>query len=284
ASLGMAAAVANYDTYLRSEYSWMLGRFIVPVARLGEFEDALGQMPAKKTESSWSVSALPSAELASELARIREFNDRFAASTSPKKVRIESIEVRIASAEEIDRLTRLIPAGFETYFEILSTGGAASSEMRDCIAAVASSGRRAKIRTGGETPDKFPAPEHIAEFIRLCAASDVAFKATAGLHHPGRSLHRLTYQADSPSGIMHGFLNVFLAASFVRSGMDTRLAVELLNEQSASSFHFDSEGVLWREHRLGLDDICAARRNFAISFGSCSFTEPVEDLRTLDVL
>ena len=120
--------------------------------------------------------------------------------------------------------------------------------------------------------------------MRLCAASNVAFKATAGLHHPVRSGHRLTYQADSPSAIMHGFLNVFLAAAFLRAGMDAPLAIELLNEQSAAAFHFDSEGVLWREHRLGPADISTARRDFAISFGSCSFTEPVEDLRTLGLL
>ena len=155
--------------------------------------------------------------------------------------------------------------------------------MRDCIMAVARCGR-AKIRTGGETADKFPASEIVVEFIRLCAASSVAFKATAGLHHPVRSLHRLTYQADSASTTMHGFLNVFLGAAFLRVGMDPRLAVELLNEQSASAFHFDPDGLLWREHRLGLDDISAARRGFAVSFGSCSFTEPVDDLRVLGLL
>jgi hypothetical protein len=112
----------------------------------------------------------------------------------------------------------------------------------------------------------------------------VPFKATAGLHHPVRSVHRLTYQPDSPSATMHGFLNVFLAAAFLRVGMDLQLAVELMNEQLASAFHFDSDGLLWREHRLGLDDISAARRDFAISFGSCSFTEPVDDLRMLGLL
>ena len=47
ASLAMAAAVANYDAYLRGEYSWILGRFIVPVARLEEFEKALADLPAR---------------------------------------------------------------------------------------------------------------------------------------------------------------------------------------------------------------------------------------------
>jgi hypothetical protein len=284
ASLGMATAVANYDAYLCSEHSWLLGRFIVPVARLGEFEETLGQLPAGKIESSWSVSALPSADLAADLTRIREFNDRLASSPSARRVSIDSIEIKIVSAEEIDRLAELIPTALETYFEIPWANGGASSEMRDAIATVARRRRLAKIRTGGETPDKFPAPERIVEFMRLCATSDVPFKATAGLHHPVRSVHRLTYHTDSPSGIMHGFLNVFVAAAFLCAGMDALLAIELLSEQSAAAFHFDSEGVHWREHRLGLDDISTTRRNFAISFGSCSFTEPIDDLRALGLL
>ncbi len=110
------------------------------------------------------------------------------------------------------------------------------------------------------------------------------FKATAGLHHPLRSLRRLTYQPDSPSGVMHGFLNVFLAAALVRAGMETGLALELLKEQAVEAFQFGSDEIIWRGHRLGARDVSLARRDFAISFGSCSFTEPIEDLRILHLL
>jgi hypothetical protein len=289
ASLGMTAAVANYDAYLRGEYSWMLGRFIVPVARLEEFEKALVDLPAAGLESgsasscssssSWGLSVLPGADVSADVSRIRAFNERFAVGCIAREVGVESIEIKIASVAEIERVSALIPGGIETYFEIPLTAAAG-----DCVAAAADCGRRAKIRTGGETADKFPAAASVVEFMRLCAASGVAFKATAGLHHPIRSAHRLTYEADSPTGMMHGFLNVFLAAAFLRAGMDAGLAVELLNEQSAAAFQFDSKSVVWRENRLGLDDILASRRTFAISFGSCSFTEPVDDLRALGLL
>jgi len=124
----------------------------------------------------------------------------------------------------------------------------------------------------------------VIEFIRLCADRDVAFKATAGLHHPLRSVHRFTYEPESPSGVMHGFINVFLAAAFLRAGMDRKLAVEVLEERSSQAFHFDADGIGWRQHRLSRNEIAAARRNFAISFGSCSFTEPIDDLRSLHLL
>jgi hypothetical protein len=122
------------------------------------------------------------------------------------------------------------------------------------------------------------------EFIRLCAAANVPFKATAGLHHPLRSEHRFTYQPDSPSGTMHGFINLFLAAAFLRAGMESELAVQLLREQTAQAFHFDADEISWREHRLSQQEIAAARQSFSVSFGSCSFSEPVDDLRSLHLL
>jgi hypothetical protein len=281
AALSMEAAVANYDAYTRSEHAWMLGRFIVPVARLAEFEAAISGLrnADAKQDLHWGLSVLPGADVAADISRIRDFNDRFARSHLPTTIAAESVEVKITDAEEIDRLLKIIPTELDTYFEI-----PLAVNVAKCITAIAGGRRRAKIRTGGETADKFPAPESIVEFMRLCAVSGVPFKATAGLHHPVRSSHRLTYQPDSPSGMMHGFLNVFLAAAYVRAGMDATLAAELLNEQSGAAFHFDSDGVAWRGHQLRIDEISAARRNFAISFGSCSFTEPVEDLRALGLL
>jgi hypothetical protein len=124
----------------------------------------------------------------------------------------------------------------------------------------------------------------VIEFVRLCANAKVPFKATAGLHHPIRSVRRFTYQANSPSGMMHGFLNLFLAAAFLKAGMETRLATELLEEQSAAALQFDSVEVEWRAHRLHWQQISAARQDFCVSFGSCSFSEPVDDLRSLGLL
>jgi hypothetical protein len=280
ASLAMARAVADYDTYSRSEWKWMLGRFIVPVARLGEFKEVRAQLPTLTPLTGiteWRLAVLLGSDVAADVTRIREFNAGTTNSGSGRAV-VEAVEVKAAGAEEIKRLSGIIPADLATYFEVPLISDA------ECIAAVAGSGRRAKIRTGGETADTFPAAENVIEFIRLCVQASVPFKATAGLHHPLRSVHRFTYQAESPSGIMHGFINVFLAAAFLRAGMETDLAVQLLEEQSAHAFHFDSGGVGWREHRLSRDEIADARRSFAISFGSCSFTEPVDDLRTLHLL
>jgi hypothetical protein len=281
ASLDMTASVVNYDAYSRSEWNWILGRLIVPVARLGEFEESLASLPAPApggAGAKWRLSVLLGPDPVADVTRIREFDARIARRDSGRKVVVESQELKAASAHEVTRLSAIIPAEIAAYFEFPLSAGA------ECIAAVSECRRRAKIRTGGETADKFPAPERVVEFIRSCAAANVPFKATAGLHHPLRSVHRLTYQPDSPSGIMHGFLNVFLAATFLRAGMETAPAVQLLEEQSPQAFQFDSEGIGWRQHRASRDEIAATRQSFAVSFGSCSFTEPIDDLRSLHLL
>src|SRR5262245_27937410 len=72
----------------------------------------------------------------------------------------------------------------------------------------------AKIRTGGLKPDAIPAIADVAAFIVACADRRLPFKATAGLHHPVRAPYPLTYESNAPRAVMHGFLNVFLAAAF----------------------------------------------------------------------
>jgi len=141
-----------------------------------------------------------------------------------------------------------------------------------------------KVRTGGLTPEAIPSADEIADFLCDAAARRLPFKATAGLHHPLRSLRPLTYAQDSPQAMMHGFLNVFLAAAFAWHGTKRGVILEILNETEAGAFEFGEKAIVWGGHRLSTQQISEARRDFAHSFGSCSFEEPVTDLRELDLL
>ena len=200
ASLSFEEAVRNYEAYSRGEYAWMLGRFVVPLARAHE------------------VTHLPLSVLGD----------------GPFEI-IETKEI-------------VEPSGRTVYVE-----GVAISEL-------AKRGLRAKIRTGGVTADAFPSVETIAAFIRECRDLHVPFKATAGLHHPLRS------------NTMHGFINVFMAAAIPDR------AEEVLLEHE---FSFDDDGATWRDVRVSTDGIAKMRKTFAISFGSCSFEEPIADLKEL---
>jgi len=140
----------------------------------------------------------------------------------------------------------------------------------------------AKIRTGGLTPDAIPSSEDIADFLTQAAARRLPFKATAGLHHPLRSHRALTYAADSPRAPMHGFINVFAAAAFAWHGTERSTLIEILDDRHG--FEFDGDTLRWDMHQLSTEQITAARRDFAHSFGSCSFEEPLADLREIGLL
>ena len=155
-------------------------------------------------------------------------------------------------------------------------GASAFVEITDLaqLDEIAANKQRAKIRTGGVTPDAFPAINNVAGFLRACKAKGIAFKATAGLHHPLRCVKPLTYEPNAPTGTMHGFINVFLAAALLDHAED------ILAEIDPSAFAFDDEGASWCGHRVTTEEIVNMRRDFA-SFGSCSFEEPISDLKEL---
>ncbi len=130
------------------------------------------------------------------------------------------------------------------------------------------------------SPDARP----LAHFVASCASLGVPFKATAGLHHPVRAEHALTYEKGAPRGTMHGFLNVFSAAAFARKGMPEGEIETVLKETDASAFRLDEEGLALGDRRASSDELVRARQRFATSFGSCSFKEPVADLKSLGVI
>jgi hypothetical protein len=277
ATLEMSTATRKYAEYREGEYRWALGRFVLPVARLDEFEKAVeGILPsgAQEIGDFWRLSALGGGDFSSDLNRIAEFNQKRAGAAV-----IDTIEVKAGRAGDIENAMSLTPANLIPYFEIPIGGDPA-----ELIKSVAETEARAKVRAGGVTADAFPSSFDLARFIKICAEEDVPFKATAGLHHPLRSVNRLTYAPDSVSAMMHGFLNVFLAAAFAQSGMDVNRLVELLEEKSPKAFQFDSGGVTWRDEMIVRGQLRNSRNLLAIAFGSCSFEEPIEDLKKIGLL
>ncbi len=148
----------------------------------------------------------------------------------------------------------------------------------DKLEAVKAAGNFAKIRTGGLKPEAIPEVRVVAEFIRACAKLRLPFKATAGLHHPIRSQQPLSYEADAQTATMHGFINVLMAASFAWHGEGN--IEPIIAETDASAFHFDDRAH-WRNLSLSEAQIKQARAEFMHSVGSCSFEEPIEDLKNL---
>jgi hypothetical protein len=273
AGLGMAPAVANYAAYRSGSMCWVLGRFVVPAARLAEFERA-AEPYLPSAGQPWKLAALAGADLAADLAAIHDFNARHGSDAV-----VDTIELKAETPAAIRNAVAAIDGRLDAYIEI-----PIATDPGALVAELTSAGARAKVRTGGLTPDAFPAADDLFRFILRCSAAGVPFKATAGLHHPLRGSYRLTYAPDSPCGTMYGFLNVFLAAAAVCHDVPEPIARALLEESSADALRFDEEGVTYRGARLEEPQIRHTRRYHAIAFGSCSFTEPIDDLRALGLL
>jgi hypothetical protein len=127
-----------------------------------------------------------------------------------------------------------------------------------------------KIRTGGETADAFPDDAVLASALADALAQDLRFKLTAGLHHAVR-------RTDPETGFEHqGFLNVALAVHAMGSGASDDVAAAILAERDASVV---AAAV------ADLDEAARGQvRSRFLSFGTCSITEPIDDLRGLGLL
>jgi hypothetical protein len=129
---------------------------------------------------------------------------------------------------------------------------------------VAANGLRLKFRTGGPDPDSFPATHALVRWIDAALDRETPFKCTAGLHRAVRHTGDDGFQH-------HGFLNVLVATQRLFDGLPDPLAD--LEER-------DGAALLARANGL---DLAGARRWFR-SFGSCSISEPLDDLRSLGLL
>lgn len=274
AGLDMATAVKNYDRYRTEPAAWALGRFVVPANRLGEFEVAAASLPNNPTGQPWRLALLAGPDRAEDLEMTAEFNRRHSAAFLA-----DTIEVKASSVGGIEEIMHRIPRSLQAYIEV-----PIDRDPRELLAAVSRLGGRAKVRTGGVTRDAFPATSDLIRFLRGCVEAGLPFKATAGLHHPLRAEYLLTYAPDSPAGLMFGFLNLFLATAFLLAGMAEADVARLLEEGSPEALQIDEGGVAWKGHRLGLKALGDARRGGIVSFGSCSFTEPIGDLEALHLL
>ena len=189
------------------------------------------------------------------------------------------VELKAETADAVEAALAGLPRHLAAFVEL-----PLARDPGPALAVIARHGAGAKVRTGGVTEDAFPATDDLLRFLRAAVNAGVPFKATAGLHHPLRARYRLTYEPDSASGTMFGFLNLFLAAAFLRQGMNDADAGRLLEEGDPASIGFDRQGVSWRGHRLEAAALDEARRGGLGSFGSCSFEEPIGDLASLGLL
>jgi hypothetical protein len=223
ARLRLAAAVKQHRAHRAGAHAWMLGRFLCPASRLDELAAAgdVGSPVGVVSDVGWREDLEAAVAAGADCLEVRAPADLAALGEAPLAVFVEGVDPSELAGSDVG----------------------------------------AKLRCGGLTADAFPSDEAVAAFIRACREHDVAFKCTAGLHHPFRT-------RDEEIGVLqHGFLNL-LTATVVDD-------VEAAVAAPAEEFDLSPAGLRWR----GLSVDAEAARRLYTAHGSCSFDEPVADLR-----
>ena len=289
AALELAPAVENYAAYRAGDDSWMLGRFIVPAARLADLD---AHADAFAGDDPWRFSVLGHAPAEGEawadalrrtVADARAFDERHDGQTACDRFEVRlpaDLAHRAALPDTLVGLDDVLGARTAVAVEVplLAHPDTVAPAARAVASANATLGRPAfavKLRCGGETPDTIPSVDALADALAAVADADAPFKATAGLHHPFR-------HDDAVVGApMHGFVNVFGAAVLARlHGLGQDAIAEALSDADASHWTL-GETLGWRSLSATAAETADARAHAALSFGSCSFDEPREDLRAL---
>ena len=310
ASLDMPTAITNYANYRQTDDAWMLGRFICPASRLIElnnFKETLFN-----TEVPFEFSVLGSSgktksqfmeQLNKDIQRINAFCEFHGPKVAPKvyETRLPDDLTSTHNVTEITDFIREVAQKLTTgdtpalipFFETsLKTDWPETIEtVARAITAYNLELKHAevpspklhtagfKMRCGGVEPQMYPEVRQVAKIIHTCLRLAVPLKATAGLHHPIRHFN------DAAGVKMHGFLNVMGAMLLgdVHS-LELEEIEQILADEDPGNFIFTQRAFAWQGLRASTSDIQKFRENGFISFGSCSFDEPREDLTKLKLL
>ena len=291
ASLDLPPAVAAYARHRRSAEAGLLARFILPASRLGALVEAMGEA---EVAGPWSLSVLglpPEGDDWLGTARRTLDAARATEAAHPDRLRCDRFELKLPAdlARDADALAEALGALNGAF----GTGAAPRAALEvpfldapDAVApaaqAVADANGRAgrpsfalKFRCGGVTPDLVPGVETLATALTEALRTGAPFKATAGLHHP------LPNDDEAVGTRMFGFLGVFGGTALARlHGLGPDDLAEILADDDAAAWSVGDD-LRWRSLRASAAEVADARQQAALSFGSCSFDEPIDDLRAL---
>lgn len=181
-----------------------------------------------------------------------------------KAARVVSLEVHVEGAVDAALVRATVAdAGAVPVFVEPKWAPAQLAGEAPAVAALLKAAKAGlKVRCAGPTAVDRAA---LAAVLDAVADAGIPFKATQGLHHP-----------FPRPGFPHGFLGL-LAALRLRQAQGTAFAPEVIDclaETDSVAFDF-SDGIAWRGEQVTAAEL-ARLPPFAI--GSCSLTEPDEDL------
>lgn len=295
ANLDLKTAFNNYLEYIKdSPYKWMLSKFVCSSSNLNELDKIIrdNKIAIEKpvTFTIIGSSSVHSSEFLDSLNRDAELMKTFANKYS-KFVNLGAYEVRLPAdifsmkGDNVlfdfiklasGQLGKILGGTIPVFFE--SKPDDNLSSLAQAIESFNASGGKAgyKLRTGGVEASAFPLPQKIAYAFKTCRDFKIPMKCTAGLHHP------VTHYDESVKTKMYGFINIFGAGVLhCCHELNADVLIEILTDENAGNFKFTDNAFHWKNLYVLMSKVKDARKEFILSFGSCSFDEPVEDLKSL---
>lgn len=293
ANLPLEEAIRNFVKYQMDAGEWMLSRFIIPAKRLAELSQLAEQVFPRESVLAFSVLGRGGKDVDEFLENLKlDLEDIYAFRKNHDiGILVDMFEVVLpasalgdnSSAHDLvnEAADGLNKNGLTVFFEAPSGEGwqVRAEKLIRSLRKIKDKHVGFKLRTGGVTADAFPSTEQVAWAIASTRDAGIPMKCTAGLHHPVRHYN------ENVQTKMHGFLNVFGVGVLALShGLDQNQIQEIIEDEDPANFVFNESGFCWKKIHASLDQIARARQIGFISFGSCSFDEPREDLQALGLM
>lgn len=259
-------AVSAHLWRQQSSHAVILGPLVVPAVDLvqlasivSEAEDTMPDHHPANLEDLLSLAVtVPTPLLAGEAV---------AAARAVPFTRLAVLEIAIPDSMPADLVVPALheaigePADAAVYVEI------PRDHRRDPLLAALSGTRyMAKLRTGGVRAELYPDEAELAATLTALVEAGVPFKATAGLHRAVRN-------TDPETGFeQHGFLNLLTAVDAAVEGEGLDALVRLLADRDGANV-----AAVVRRLPTGI-------RGTFRSFGTCSISEPIDELVALGLL
>jgi hypothetical protein len=256
--LPIPVAVARHRADTAAAHPVLTQRFLFPASVLDELRGHLAP------DDRWRIGLIVDVPL-------EQLGDVATTVRRDPRLRLETVELRLPDGEPAASVERALAAinpqdGEATCIEL----SPAAPGWETALAAIAARGAWAKVRCGGLEAAAFPTAAQLAAFLIGAADLGVPFKATAGLHHAVR------YRDPATGFDHHGFLNLLLATARAGEGAD---AADVETALLIGDAHDLADSV--RAVSSASADLARARFR---AYGSCSTSEPVEDLTQLGLI